>query len=48
MSWLEDLKMMFWNFNFVIIYIYLKMLILSKNHLKYLKDSILECFFKEV
>ena len=35
------------NFNFVMIYIIHKMLVLLKNHLSYLKDSILECFFKK-
>ena len=31
----------------LMIYIIHKMLVLLKNHLNYLKDSILECFFKE-
>ena len=44
---LEDLKMSLLNFNFVMIYIIHKMLVLFKNHLNYLKDSIFECFFKE-
>ena len=35
------------NFNFVMIYIIHKMLILLKKHLSYLKDSIFKCFFKE-
>ena len=35
------------NFNFVIIYIIHKMLVLLKNHLNYLKDIISECFFKK-
>ena len=35
------------SFNFVMIYIIHKMLVLLKNHLNYLKDSIFECFFKE-
>ena len=35
------------NVNFVIIYIIHKMLIMLKNHLNYLKDSIFECFFNE-
>ena len=39
--------MSFLNFNFVMIYIIHKMLVLLKNHLNYLKDSILECSFKE-
>ena len=35
------------NFNFAMIYIIHKMLALLKNHLKYLQDNILECFFKK-
>ena len=35
------------NFNFVISYKNHKMLVLLKNHLNYLKNSIFECFFKE-
>ena len=42
MDLLEDL-----NFNFVMIYIIHKILVLLKNHLNYFKDSIFECFFKE-
>ena len=44
---LEDLSMSVLNFNFSMIYIIHKTLILIKNHLSYLKDSILECFFKK-
>ena len=47
MDLLEDLKMSLLNFNFVMIYIIHKMLVLFKNYLNYLKDSILEFFFKE-
>ena len=47
MDLLEDLKMTLLNFNLVMIYIIHKMLVLLKNHLNYLKDSILECFFKK-
>ena len=35
------------NFNFVMIYIIHKILVLLKNHLNYLKDNIFECFFKK-
>ena len=35
------------NFNFVMIYIVLKMSVLLKNHLNYLKGNILEYFFKK-
>ena len=37
------------NFNFAMIYIIYKMLVLVliKDNLNYLKDSIFECFFKE-
>ena len=44
---LEDLKMSLLNFNFVVIYVIHKMLVLLKNHLNYLKDNIFKCFFKE-
>ena len=47
MDLLEDLQMPLLNFNFVMIYIIHKMLVLVKNHLNYVKDSIFECFFKE-
>ena len=35
------------NFNYYMIYIIHKILVLLKNHLNYLKDSIFECFHKE-
>ena len=44
---LEDLRMPLFNVNFVMIYKIQKMLVLLKNHLNYLKDSIFECFFKK-
>ena len=47
MDLLEDLKMLILNFNFLMIYIIYKMLVLLKNQLNDLKDSIFECFFKE-
>ena len=47
MDLLEDLKMSLLNFNFVMVYIIHKMLILLKNHLNCLKDSIFESFFKK-
>ena len=34
-------------FNFILIYIIHKMLVLLKNNLQYLKYNIFECFFKE-
>ena len=40
------IKMSVLNSNFVIIYIILKMLVLLKNNLNYLKDSIFECFLR--
>ena len=45
MDLLEDLKMSLLNFNFVMIYIIHKMLVLLKNHLNYLKNNLFECFF---
>ena len=47
MNLLEDFKILLLIFNSVMIYIIHKMLVLLKNHLNYLKDSILECFFKK-
>ena len=47
MDLLKDLKMPLLNFNFVMIYIIHKMLVLLKNNLNYLKDGIFECFFDE-
>ena len=41
------LKMSLLNFNFAVIYIIHKILVLLENNLNYLKDSIFECFFKE-
>ena len=35
------------NFSFVMIYTNHQILVLIKNLLNYLKDSIFECFFKE-
>ena len=46
MDLLKHLKMSLSNFSFVMIYIIHKMLVLLKNNLNYLEDSILKCFFK--
>ena len=35
------------NFNFVMVYIIHEVLILLKNHLNYLEDSVFKCFFKD-
>ena len=35
------------NFNFAMICIIYKMLVLLKNNLNYLKDIILKCFYKK-
>ena len=45
MDLIEDLKLLHLSFSFAMIYIIHKMLVLLKNHLNYLKDNILECFF---
>ena len=44
MNLLEDLKMSFLNFNFAMIYVIHKMLVLLENHLNYIKVSTFECF----
>ena len=38
--------MLLLNLNFAMIYIIHKMLVLLKNHLNYLKNSIFKCFHK--
>ena len=47
MNLLEDLQMSLLIFNFVIVYLTHKKLVLLENHLSYLKNSIFKCFFKE-
>ena len=47
MDLLKDLKMSLLIFSFIMIYAIHKILVLIKNHLNYLKDNFLECFFKE-
>ena len=44
---LKDLRMSLLSFNFVIINVIYKILVLPRNHLNYLKDDIFECFFKK-
>ena len=44
MHLLEDLKMLLLNFNFAMIYIVHKILVLLKNNLNCLKDNIFEWF----
>ena len=44
---LENVKILLLNFNFALIYTIQKMLVLLKNNLNCLEDSIFECFFKE-
>ena len=47
MDLLEDLKMSLLNFNFVMIQIIYKVLVLLKNYVNYLKNSAIECFLEE-
>ena len=47
MDLLEDLRMSLLNCNFVMNYVINRILVLLTNHLNYLKDNILECFFKK-
>ena len=42
-----DLGILLLNFNFAMIYIIHKILVLIKNHINYLKDNISEFFFKK-
>ena len=47
MDLLKDLETSLLKCSFNMIYIIHKILVLIKNHLNYLKDNILECFFEE-
>ena len=47
MDLLQNLKMSLLNVNFLMIYLIHIMLVLLKNHVNYLEDSIFEYFFKE-
>ena len=47
MDLLQNLKMSLLNVSFLMIYLIHIMLVLLKNHVNYLKDSIFEYFFKE-
>ena len=47
MDLLENLTMLLLNFNFVMIHVIHKILVLFKNDLNYLKVIIFECFFKK-
>ena len=42
-----DLRISILNFNFVMIHIIHKILVLIKNHTNYLKDNIFKFFFKK-
>ena len=44
MSLLDNLRMSLLNFNFFMIRIIHKILVLIKNHMNYLQDNIFECF----
>ena len=44
---LEDLRISFGSFNFAVIYIIHKMLVLIKINLSYFRDNIFKLFFKE-
>ena len=42
-----DLKILLFNFNFVMIHIIHKIVVLIENIMNYLKDNIFEFFFKK-
>ena len=48
MNLLEDFRISLLNFNFVMIYIIHKILVLLKNHLNHLKDNIFESFSRSI
>ena len=41
-----NLRISLLNFNFAMIYIIHKILVLIKNHMNYFKDNIFKCFLK--
>ena len=47
MDLIGNLRMLLLNFNFVMIYIFHKILVLLKNQRNYLKENIFECFLKK-
>ena len=47
MNLLEDLRISLSNFNFFMIHMIYKVLVMIKNHLNYLNDNVFECFFKK-
>ena len=42
-----DLRISLLNFNFAMVYIIHKILVLIKNNMNYFKDNIFKCFFKK-
>ena len=48
MDLLEDLRMPLLNFNFVMIHIIHKILVLIKNHMNFLQDNTFECFLRSI
>ena len=42
-----DLRISLLNFNFIMIHIVHKFLVLIKNHMSYFKDNIFKCIFKK-
>ena len=42
-----DLRISLINFNFIMIHIVHKFLVLIKNHMSYFKDNIFKCIFKK-
>ena len=48
MDLLEDLKKSLLNFNFAMIYLIHKILVLLKNDLNYLRDNISKCFLRSI
>ena len=46
MNFFKNLRMSLLNFDFIMIYVIHKILVLTKNYLNYLENNIFECFFK--
>ena len=48
MNLLEDLRISLLNFNFFMIHIIYKILVMIKNHLNYLNDNVLNAFLRSI
>ena len=47
-KFIKTIENFYFKFSFVVIYIIHKILVLLKNHLNFLKDSVFECFLRSI